>query len=137
MKYLIVFGLTLLFIDMLKSGYVYSYCRTKEQLGYVVECSPRITYRVFGFCFCVQSAEYSPIYLQERIENFINGLEELLVSIQVYDLVWISFFLLCILPFPSIFWVITCFATFYSEVVCCVISNQCFYLDLPWTFDKF
>ncbi|KAM6578444.1 hypothetical protein CsatB_030281 [Cannabis sativa] len=57
---------------------LFNQLRTKEQLGYVVECSPRITYRVFGFCFCVQSAEYNPIYLEERIENFINGLEELL-----------------------------------------------------------
>ncbi|KAL2333066.1 hypothetical protein Fmac_014279 [Flemingia macrophylla] len=52
--------------------------RTKEQLGYVVESSPRVTYRVFGFCFCIQSAEYNPVYLQGRIENFLNGLEELL-----------------------------------------------------------
>ncbi|KAL5757085.1 hypothetical protein ACOSQ2_021831 [Xanthoceras sorbifolium] len=52
--------------------------RTKEQLGYVVESSPRITYRVFGFCFCVQSSKYDPIYLQERIDNFISGLGELL-----------------------------------------------------------
>ncbi|KAJ7964315.1 Insulin-degrading enzyme [Quillaja saponaria] len=52
--------------------------RTKEQLGYVVECSLRITYRVFGFCFCIQSSEYNPIYLQGRIDNFLNGLEELL-----------------------------------------------------------
>ncbi|PNX55541.1 insulin-degrading enzyme-like protein, partial [Trifolium pratense] len=52
--------------------------RTKEQLGYVVECSPRVTYRVFGFCFCIQSAEYNPIYLQGRVESFINDLEELL-----------------------------------------------------------
>lgn len=57
---------------------LFNQLRTKEQLGYVVECSPRITYRVFGFCFCVQSSEYSPIYLQERVDNFINGLEELL-----------------------------------------------------------
>ncbi|KAK3218933.1 hypothetical protein Dsin_012903 [Dipteronia sinensis] len=52
--------------------------RTKEQLGYVVESSPRITYRVFGFCFCVQSSKYDPIYLQDRIDNFISGLDELL-----------------------------------------------------------
>ncbi|XP_031249701.1 nardilysin-like [Pistacia vera] len=52
--------------------------RTKEQLGYVVESSPRITYRVFGFCFCVQSSKYNPIYLQERIDNFISSLQELL-----------------------------------------------------------
>ncbi|KAL9320134.1 hypothetical protein ACSQ67_011973 [Phaseolus vulgaris] len=52
--------------------------RTKEQLGYVVECSPRVTYRVFGFCFCIQSSEYNPVYLLGRIDNFLNGLEELL-----------------------------------------------------------
>ncbi|KAF7816228.1 nardilysin-like [Senna tora] len=57
---------------------LFNQLRTKEQLGYVVECSPRITYRVFGFCFCVQSSEYSPIYLQGRIDNFIDGLEKLL-----------------------------------------------------------
>jgi len=57
---------------------LFNQLRTKEQLGYVVECSPRVTYRAFGFCFIVQSSEYSPIYLQGRIDNFINGLEELL-----------------------------------------------------------
>lgn len=57
---------------------VFDQLRTKEQLGYVVECSPRITYRVHGFCFCVQSSKFNPIYLQGRIENFINGLEKLL-----------------------------------------------------------
>ncbi|KAJ1422925.1 Peptidase M16, C-terminal [Sesbania bispinosa] len=57
---------------------LFNQLRTKEQLGYVVECSPRVTYRVFGFCFCIQSSEYNPVYLQGRIDNFINGLEELL-----------------------------------------------------------
>ena len=57
--------------------------RTKEQLGYVVQCSPRVTYRINGFCFIVQSSKYNPVYLLGRIENFINGLEEMLVSIQV------------------------------------------------------
>ncbi|XP_017983641.1 PREDICTED: nardilysin-like [Theobroma cacao] len=56
----------------------YNQLRTKEQLGYVVQCSPRVTYRVYGFCFCIQSSKYSPVYLQERADNFINGLEELL-----------------------------------------------------------
>ncbi|OWM66636.1 hypothetical protein CDL15_Pgr010287 [Punica granatum] len=55
--------------------------RTKEQLGYVVECSPRVTYRIYGFCFCVQSSKYNPLYLLGRIDNFINGLEELLVGL--------------------------------------------------------
>lgn len=53
--------------------------RTKEQLGYVVECGPRMTYRVLGYCFRVQSSEYSPIHLHGRIDNFINSLQDLLV----------------------------------------------------------
>jgi nardilysin len=61
--------------------------RTKEQLGYTVQCGPRVTSAVFGFCFYVQSSEYNPIYLQGRVDNFINGLEELLVSIQSSSLI--------------------------------------------------
>lgn len=52
--------------------------RTKEQLGYVVHCDARTTCHVFGFAFYVQSSEYDPVYLQGRIDNFMNGLEELL-----------------------------------------------------------
>ncbi|KAH7845902.1 hypothetical protein Vadar_007209 [Vaccinium darrowii] len=51
---------------------------TKEQLGYVVNCSPRVTYRILGFCFRVQSSEFNPVYLQGRIDSFINSLKELL-----------------------------------------------------------
>ncbi|KAL4365106.1 hypothetical protein AHAS_Ahas07G0072900 [Arachis hypogaea] len=57
---------------------LFNQLRTKEQLGYVVECSLRLTYSVFGFCFCVQSSEYDPIYVQDRIDNFIDGVEEML-----------------------------------------------------------
>ncbi|KAH9716771.1 nardilysin-like [Citrus sinensis] len=66
-----------LFDEILEEPF-FNQLRTKEQLGYVVECSPRVTYRVFGFCFCIQSSKYNPIYLQERIDNFISGLDELL-----------------------------------------------------------
>ncbi|KAJ6798968.1 nardilysin-like isoform X2 [Iris pallida] len=52
--------------------------RTKEQLGYVVECGPRMTYRVLGFCFRVQSSKYDPLFLRSRIDNFNNDLHELL-----------------------------------------------------------
>lgn len=77
----------------------YIICRTKEQLGYVVECGPRITYRVFGFCFCVQSSKYNPVYLQGRIDRFVNGLEDLLVSIRFFPShgwfsIWCAYFLL-------------------------------------------
>eukprot|EP00249_Psilotum_nudum_P016776 c25983_g1_i2 orf=79-3465(+) len=54
--------------------------RTKEQLGYNVNCKSRITYRVLGFCFYVQSAKYSPPYLEQRMATFIAGLEGFLES---------------------------------------------------------
>ncbi|CAO2840084.1 unnamed protein product [Amaranthus hypochondriacus] len=52
--------------------------RTKEQLGYVVQCGSRMTYRIFGFCFSVQSSKYNPVYLQDRIDYFIDGLKDFL-----------------------------------------------------------
>ncbi|WMV45908.1 hypothetical protein MTR67_039293 [Solanum verrucosum] len=64
--------------DELVEEPLFNQLRTKEQLGYVVDCSARVTYRITGFCFRVQSSDYDPVYLQGRIENFINGVEELL-----------------------------------------------------------
>ncbi|CAA6669259.1 unnamed protein product [Spirodela intermedia] len=52
--------------------------RTKEQLGYSVDCGTRMTYRVQGFCFRVQSSKYTPSYLHRRITNFIDSLHEIL-----------------------------------------------------------
>ncbi|XP_042507434.1 nardilysin-like isoform X2 [Macadamia integrifolia] len=69
-----------LFDDIIEEP-LFNQLRTKEQLGYVVECSPRMTFRVLGFCFCVQSSKYDPVYLQGRIDNFISGLQELLVGL--------------------------------------------------------
>ncbi|KAG5585506.1 hypothetical protein H5410_045940 [Solanum commersonii] len=63
--------------DELVEEPLFNQLRTKEQLGYVVDCSARVTYRITGFCFRVQSSDYDPVYLQGRIENFINGVEEL------------------------------------------------------------
>ncbi|PRQ34797.1 putative insulysin [Rosa chinensis] len=57
---------------------LFNQLRTKEQLGYVVLCGQNCTCNVFGFYFCVQSSEYNPIHLQGRLDNFIDGLEELL-----------------------------------------------------------
>nr|XP_043636150.1 nardilysin-like isoform X2 [Erigeron canadensis] len=65
-------------LDEIVEEPLFNQLRTKEQLGYVVNCSPRVTYRILGFCFQVQSSEYSPVYLQGRIDNFINDMEGLL-----------------------------------------------------------
>ncbi|CAN6981461.1 unnamed protein product, partial [Brassica rapa subsp. trilocularis] len=60
---------------------LFNQLRTKEQLGYVVECGPRFTYRVHGFCFCVQSSKYGPVHLFGRIDNFIKDIEGLLIRL--------------------------------------------------------
>nr|KAJ0185561.1 hypothetical protein LSAT_V11C900462080 [Lactuca sativa] len=68
-------------LDEIVEEPLFNQLRTKEQLGYVVDCSPRVTYRILGFCFRVQSSEYTPIYLQGRIDNFINQLQDLLSAL--------------------------------------------------------
>ncbi|KAG0487975.1 hypothetical protein HPP92_006786 [Vanilla planifolia] len=55
--------------------------RTKEQLGYIVECGPRMTYRVLGYCFSVQSSKYNPCYLHTRINDFVCSLQQLLETL--------------------------------------------------------
>ncbi|XP_050368324.1 nardilysin-like [Argentina anserina] len=57
---------------------LFNQLRTKEQLGYGVECGLDLKWDVFGILFSVQSSMYNPIHLQGRLDNFINGLEELL-----------------------------------------------------------
>ncbi|KAL3700566.1 hypothetical protein R1sor_018588 [Riccia sorocarpa] len=54
--------------------------RTKEQLGYRVDCGVRVTHRILGFCFRVQSAKYSPPHLQERINAFIATIHHVLAD---------------------------------------------------------
>ena len=46
--------------------------RTKEQLGYTVECSYKFTAGVVGFFFSIISSTHTTVYLEERIEYFIN-----------------------------------------------------------------
>ncbi|KAJ1699101.1 hypothetical protein LUZ63_007613 [Rhynchospora breviuscula] len=69
-----------LFDDLINEPF-FDQLRTKEQLGYTVTCGPRLTAKVLGFCFVIQSSEYNPLYLQNRIDNFIDGLQKLLDGI--------------------------------------------------------
>ncbi|KAK9153408.1 hypothetical protein Sjap_000888 [Stephania japonica] len=66
-----------LFSDIVEEP-LFNQLRTKEQLGYVVECGPRLTYRILGFCFCVQSSKFDPLHLHARIDSFISGLKKLM-----------------------------------------------------------
>lgn len=59
----------------------YDQLRTKEQLGYSVSCSIRVTYGVLGFCVAAQSAAYGPAYLHARIRAFMISFRDTLVSV--------------------------------------------------------
>nr|XP_004296020.2 PREDICTED: insulin-degrading enzyme-like [Fragaria vesca subsp. vesca] len=65
-------------LDAIIKEPLFNQLRTKEQLGYGVECGRDLKWGVFGILFSVQSSEYNPIHLQGRLDNFINGLEVLL-----------------------------------------------------------
>lgn len=55
--------------------------RTKEQLGYRVDCGVRVTFKILGFCFRVQSAKYNPVFVEQRINAFITSLSKILVRL--------------------------------------------------------
>lgn len=58
---------------------LYDQLRTKEQLGYSVGCSPRVTCGVLGFCITAQSAAYGPAHLYARVRAFMKSFRETLV----------------------------------------------------------
>ena len=60
---------------------LYDQLRTKEQLGYSVGCSPRVTCGVLGFCITAQSAAYGPAHLYARVRAFMNSFRDTLVSV--------------------------------------------------------
>jgi len=47
--------------------------RTKQQLGYVVDCGTRCTCNIVGFCFVIQSAKLTAEIADQRIESFVQG----------------------------------------------------------------
>lgn len=58
---------------------LYDQLRTKEQLGYSVGGSARVTCGVLGFCVTVQSAAYGPAHLYARVRAFIKSFRDALV----------------------------------------------------------
>lgn len=61
-----------LLLDQLTHEPAFDQLRTKEQLGYVVFSGTRATSTTIGYRFIIQS-EKNPIYLEERIDNFLSG----------------------------------------------------------------
>eukprot|EP00752_Nemacystus_decipiens_P004086 g3739.t1 len=61
---------------------LYDQLRTKEQLGYSVGGSARVTCGVLGFCICVQSAAYGPAHLYARVRSFIKTFRDMLAGMK-------------------------------------------------------
>ncbi|CDW88765.1 a-pheromone processing metallopeptidase ste23 [Stylonychia lemnae] len=65
-------GLALQLIESILEELFYDEMRNKEQLGYYVAVSRRQARGVFALLFTIESAEYDPLHLQEKIEKFIK-----------------------------------------------------------------
>ncbi|CAI5513289.1 unnamed protein product [Closterium sp. Naga37s-1] len=72
-------------LEQVMSEPLFDTLRTKEQLGYRVDCGTRLTHGVFGFCIRVQSADYGPEYLQQRVDSFLNTFRDNLSALPEAD----------------------------------------------------
>ena len=64
---------------------MYDQLRTKEQLGYYVGAMILDTRGVQAMVYSVQSAEYSPVKLEERIFSFIRAFKEEILTEQMFN----------------------------------------------------
>ena len=63
-------------LDLLQSimyEKMYDELRTKQQLGYYVDCTKKKTVGVYGISFIIQSAKHSPVFLETKILEFIDN----------------------------------------------------------------
>jgi len=65
-------------IEYLMEEPIYDTLRTKEQLGYSVSCSTRLTSGIGGYVIKVQSASHSPAHIYGRIMEFLKGFKQTL-----------------------------------------------------------
>ncbi len=59
--------------------------RTEQQLGYIVNASPLPLARVAGELFIIQSPRFPVAILTQRVESFLQGFEQYLVSLSDDD----------------------------------------------------
>ncbi|XP_053679845.1 insulin-degrading enzyme [Anopheles nili] len=64
-------------LSQLLSEECYAQLRTREQLGYIVLCGSRKANGICGLRIIVQSPHH-PAYVEERIESFLNKMEDFL-----------------------------------------------------------
>ena len=59
---------------------MYTELRQIQQLGYFVGCSKKKTCGINGVSLVIQSADYSPIHLEEKILEWIREFKEIHMS---------------------------------------------------------
>lgn len=67
-------------LEQIISEPLYDTLRTKEQLGYSVHASHRITNGVLGFAVTLQSSSHEAPYLHARVESFLSDFGKKLTS---------------------------------------------------------
>ncbi|KAJ4896925.1 Insulinase (Peptidase family M16) family protein [Raphanus sativus] len=60
---------------------IFSQLRNKEQLGYIVDCSPHLMGGVNGFSIYVISANRDPIYLFKQVRRFVYTIKDRLEDV--------------------------------------------------------
>lgn len=70
------------FIDQLVYEPCYDTLRTKEQLGYTVSSGTRMTHGISGLCVIVQSGVHGPVYLDGRVDAFLESFVERLSAME-------------------------------------------------------
>ena len=73
-------NISFLLLESILEESCFDQLRNKEQLGYSVGVSKRLTRGIPGILFSVESAEYHPIHIQERIFLFITEFYEKLLK---------------------------------------------------------
>lgn len=75
----------LMVLEAILEEKMYDQLRTKEQLGYYVGAMILDTRGVQAMVYSVQSAEYSPVKLEERIFSFIRAFKEEILTEQMFN----------------------------------------------------
>ena len=59
--------------------------RSKQQLGYNVQCTRKKLAGVYGMDFIIQSAEHSPIYLEAQLISFLDTFYHEIFTVEEFE----------------------------------------------------
>ncbi|CAM9115596.1 unnamed protein product [Discosporangium mesarthrocarpum] len=69
-------------IEQLMDEPLFDQLRTKEQLGYSLNCGVKVTAGVLGFCITVHSSAFGPAHVYERVQAFVTSFMDTLMSMK-------------------------------------------------------